>query len=478
MRRLVWIALVLTAACSKSGGNKEPEKQPVETPTPEAQPRPCEAAEAKGGMAMRWIDDDFDVALACAKQTDRPIVLDLWAPWCHTCLSMQTTVFTDKSFAADADKFVFAALDTDRENNADAVEKYPTSAWPTFYVIAPDGGVLARFVGGASIAQFHAFLDGGLRAKAGGTEGADAHLLAAERHLQKHQLEDAARELRAALKDAPKDWPRRSDAQTSLISTLDKSGDTAGCLELADRWLAAGDGGNAASASDFLYYATDCANKRATDEPDRVKHLREAAVARWQKLLADPEAPLSVDDRSDAMANLRETLDTLGKKSEAKAVAEKQLALLDDTAAKAPTPLAAMTYNWPRAEVYTYLGKPLDLVPALQKSVKDLPKEYDPPARLGWIYLQGGKLDEAAKWTEKALTMVYGPRKIRLLTQRAEIAQKAGDQATERKYRALVVKTYETLPASQVSKEAVDKAKQALAALDDTKPGKHAPSTH
>ena len=31
-----------------------------------------------------------------------PIVLDLWAPWCHTCMSMQTTVFIDPSFAGRA----------------------------------------------------------------------------------------------------------------------------------------------------------------------------------------------------------------------------------------------------------------------------------------------------------------------------------------------------------------------------------------
>ena len=61
--------------------------------------------------------------------------LDLWAPWCHTCLSMQTTVFLDPSFGADNTRFVFAKLDTDREQNAGPMEKLAISAWPTFYVI-------------------------------------------------------------------------------------------------------------------------------------------------------------------------------------------------------------------------------------------------------------------------------------------------------------------------------------------------------
>ncbi len=189
----------------------------------------------------------------------------------------------------------------------------------------------------------------------------------------------------------------------SLILTKQKRGDTAGCLDVADKYL--DDTGNAAVASDFLVTAMTCAEKRAKDDDDpaRIKALRERAVARWQALLADDKAPLSVDDRSDAMASLRETLDKLGKQDEAKAIAEQQRTLVDDAAAKATTPLAAMTYNWPRAEVYVYLHRPLELVPALEKSAADLPAEYDPSARLGWLFLKAGKLDEAATtWTDQA----------------------------------------------------------------------------
>jgi hypothetical protein len=50
-------------------------------------------------------------------------------------------------------------------------------------------------------------------------------------------------------------------------------------------------------------HAVGCAKEREKDEAERVKKLRERAVARWQSLVADPAAPLSVDDRSDAMAN-------------------------------------------------------------------------------------------------------------------------------------------------------------------------------
>jgi thioredoxin-like negative regulator of GroEL len=417
---------------------------------------------------MKWFEDDMSGAVACAQKSKRPIVVDLWAPWCHTCLSMQTTVFTDPSFAAERDKFVWAALDTDREQNAAALQTLAISAWPTFYVLSPDQKVLARFVGAASVQQFHDFLAAGVKAQAGGVAAADAHLLGAERALALKEYDTADAELAAALAAAPKDWPRRPELLNSIILTKLKKHDLAGCLATAEQHL--DETGNAAAASDFMVTAMMCADEREHDEPDRVKTLRERAAARWKQLLADPKAPLSVDDRSDAMASLRETLDTLGNKDEARQIAEQQRALLDDAAAKAATPIAAMTYNWPRSEVYVYLGKPLDLVPSLEKNARDLPAEYDPRARLGWIYYKGGKLDEAARWTDEALKLVYGPRKGRVLTQRADIAAAAGDHALEKQLREDAVKLYESLPASQQSPQALAQAKQALAGVGSAAP--------
>ena len=428
-------------------------------PTPQAQPGPCAKAESEGPLA--WIADDYAGALACARQKKVPLVVDIWAPWCHTCLSMQSTVFVDPSFAADKDRFVFAKLDGDKEVNAAALAKLSISAWPTFYVIGNDEAVLARWIGAASLADFHRFLDAGADATAGGQAAGDAHLLSAERALTAKDLATADTELTAALAQvAP---ARKPEVLNDLELVKAKRKDIDACLDLAEKYMV--ETGNTSMASDFLVSAMTCAEAAEKDKPDRVKALREQAAARWQQLLADPGSPMSVDDRSDAMASLREDLDALGKKDDAHAIAEKQRALLDAAAATAATPMAAMTYNWPRAEVYVYLGKPLELVHALEKSASDLPKEYDPRARLGWIYYKAGKLDDAAKWTDQALALVYGPRKARVLAQRADIAKAAGDAAGEKSFREQIVKTWESLPPGQQSPENLDKAKAALAAL-------------
>ncbi|MDX2087687.1 MAG: thioredoxin family protein [Kofleriaceae bacterium] len=457
MVRPVLLAALLLVGCKSDTG---PAADKAAKPLADAS---CAKAKPHGPLA--WFEDDYASALACAKSRNVPLVLDLWAPWCHTCLSMQTTVFTDASFAPLADKFVFAALDTDRPQNAEVVEKFPLSAWPTFYVIDAEQNVLARFVGAASLAQFHAFLDMGANASAG-VAGAAKHLLAAERALAAKDLATADRELTAALATAPADWVRKPDVLVSLMQTKQKRDDTAGCLAL----LAASidDTGNAASATDFIGVALPCVETQAKTNPGEGHALRERMITRLQKVLADPASSQSIDDRSDGMIYLRELLISVDRKDEATALAEQQRQLLEKAAATAPTPVAAMTYNWHLAEVFVFLGRPLEAVPALEKSAAALPDEYDPPARLGWLYLKAGKLDEAATWTERALALVYGPRKARLLGQRAEIAGKQGDTAGERRYRAEAVALWESLPPGQANPAALAAAKAALAAISPT----------
>jgi len=459
MTRLALLACVLGLGCKKS----EPTENAAATKP--AAGSPCAKAEPRGPLA--WIEDDYASALACAREKKVPLVLDLWAPWCHTCLSMQTTVFTDPAFAADATKFVFAGIDTDREANADVVGKFAPSAWPTFYVIGTDESVLARFIGAASVTQFRDFMAQGAQAAAGSGAVADARYLGGQRALAKKDFATADEELTAALAAMPENWPRRDELLNALVMVKSKRGDTKACLDVAEKYMDAA--GSNALATNFIEMGNGCAENAIESDPaqkDRATAIRDKSIARWKTILADPSAPLSIDDRAEALGYLRDALESSGKADEAKQVAEQSRALIDDAYAKAPTPLGKMTYIWPRAEVYAWLKRPLDLAADYAALAKQLPNEYDPPARLGWLYLKAGKLDDAAKWTERALGLVYGPRKARLLGQRAEIAKAAGDKHTERRNREQVVQLWQSLPAGQQNADALEAARKALVALD------------
>ncbi len=431
---------------------------------------PCTGAKAHGPLA--WFEDDYPAALACARATRRPLVIDMWAPWCHTCLSMQTTVLHDPSLTPFADRFVFLAIDTDREINARAVARLPLQNWPTFFVLSPDDeAVHERWLGAASIEQFRTLLkDGETAYLASRGDRAGIPLEPMMKLLRdgnqaaiKKDWPAAAAAWTQIVTGAPATWPRRSDVLVSLVSAHWKAGDVPACLDLAA--ARATETGNTANATDFLVWALECAGDDKAD-PARAKEVRELTVTRLSALIDDPTAPLSVDDRADAMMNLRTALDALGKKDEARAMAERELAYLADEAAKAPDAWAASTYNWPRAEVHVWLQRGLELVPALEKSATDLPREYDPPYRLAWVYMKSGEPAKARPWAEQAANLAYGARKVRLVGLRVEINKAMGDLAGERSARTELVKVLEALAPEHAQPEALTKAKAELAAID------------
>jgi len=250
---------------------------------------PCTGTVAHGPLA--WYEDDYAAALACARATKRPLVVDMWAPWCHTCLSMQTTVMRDASLTPLADRFVFVAIDTDREANAAVVARYPLQNWPTFFVVAPeDESVQERWLGAASIEQFRTLLKDGetayLATQRGGTlDPLLAGLRAGNQAALKKDWKAAAAAWAEVLAAAPADWPRRSDVLVSSIAALWKGGEVAACLDLA---LAQGGAtGTTANATDFLGWAHGCAgDKGPRRRPERHAHgeqrRRPAAFARRQ----------------------------------------------------------------------------------------------------------------------------------------------------------------------------------------------------
>ena len=75
-------------------------------------------------------------ARARAEQAQkRPIFVDAWAPWCHTCRFLRAYVFTDAALAKQAGRFVWLSIDTEKDRNAPFLAKFPVDVWPTLMVI-------------------------------------------------------------------------------------------------------------------------------------------------------------------------------------------------------------------------------------------------------------------------------------------------------------------------------------------------------
>lgn len=99
---------------------------------------------------VRWFEDDAEQALVAAQREKRLVFADLWAPWCHTCLSMRQQVL-DAEQVPELAGLVLLAIDTERAKNEEFLRQFPIGVWPTFYVIDPaTREVRGRWLGGAT----------------------------------------------------------------------------------------------------------------------------------------------------------------------------------------------------------------------------------------------------------------------------------------------------------------------------------------
>ena len=111
------------------------------------------AAPRSGADLVRW--RTFELAVAEARATDRPILYDFTAEWCPPCRLMQREVFADPQAAAELEsRFVpVRVLDRQREEGRNArwvdslQARYRVNAFPTLIVVGVDGHETTRVEG-------------------------------------------------------------------------------------------------------------------------------------------------------------------------------------------------------------------------------------------------------------------------------------------------------------------------------------------
>jgi hypothetical protein len=376
---------------------------------------------------------------------------------------MRAFVFTDKALARHAGRFVWLSIDTEREENAAFVEKYPIEAWPTLMVLDPRTGAAAlKWMGSATVPQLEKLLEDGERAVRGDGSGLEGQLALADKLNAEQKQAEAEALLRKLVAEAPADWSRRPRAVESLLFSLLEQHKLEDCARLAMAELPRLP--RSASSANLAANGLACALMSPKDAPWR-KEAASRLEADARAALAPPAIDMAADDRSGVYSALVEARDDAGDEAGKKKLAAEWLAFLEGEISRAPTAEARTVFDSHLLGACLALGEPARAIPYLEASERALPDDYNPPARLAVVYQRPSRLDEALAANTRALGKVYGPRKLRVLSLRSDLLLAQGDKAGAKQALEDALQHARSLPPAQVPKpllESLEKKSQKL----------------
>jgi len=337
---------------------------------------------------------------------------------------MRATVLTDAALAKHAGRFVWLSIDTEDEKNAAFLDRYPWEAVPTFEVLDGKTEKIAyRWIGAVDAPELVRRFDESESAfrrtdaeAAALPSSPDAAVLALS---MDGKDEECAKRALLLLPDLPRNGVKANVASTGL----------------------------------------DCAFGASEDAPWRAAALVTLEAAVRDALKYDG---LLDDDRSGLYGTLVDARDRQKDEAGGKATALLWLDWLDAQARSAPSPEARAALDGYRVSAALRAGAPERALAAIQASERELPKDYNPPARLAVVLRELGRYDEALAASDRALSRVYGPRKLTLLDARATILEKKGDAAGAKATLEQALAYAATLPKSQRPKGMIARIEKRL----------------
>jgi len=377
---------------------------------------------------------------------------------------MKAYVFTDASLERYAGRFVWLSLNTEDAKNAAFLKRYPIPALPTILVLDPSRDtVVLRYVGGASVAQVRRLLDEAENTvMAGRRSRADTLLTRADRLTSEGKQAEAVPLYVDAISSAPQSWKKLGRASEALIYALSMTNDQPRCATRALQLYPRVKGTPA--AANVAATGLACAVALDKEHPKR-RQLLDGLETATIEAFEDKKLVISDDDRSGLYIALIDARDAAGDDEEVIRLKYEWAAFLEGAAARATTPDQRTVYDSHRLAAYLDLGTPEKAVPMLEQSERDFPDDYNPPARLAMAWKELKEFDKALAASDRALAKVYGPRRISVLSVRADIYVARGDLAAAKETVRAALEAAKALPEGQRSERRITALEKRLASM-------------
>lgn len=377
---------------------------------------------------------------------------------------MKANVYTDKSLERYAGRFVWLSLNTEAPESAPFLKRFPIPALPTLLVLdAKRDAVTLRYIGGANVAQIRSMLDDAeQKHRSKLSAAADKMLVEADALASDGKHAEAAKAYEAAISSAPGRWKRFGRAAESLLFSLSLAYQHEPCatraLALYPKVKGKISSANVAATGLSCAVSLDKAHAKRGE-------LLTALEKATREVFNNRKLALSGDDRSGLYIALIDARDAAGDEEGMIALRSQWAAFLEEVAAGSKTAEQRAVYDSHRVSAYIGLGTPEKAIPMLEQSERDFPTDYNPPARLAYIYKEMKAYDQALAASDRALAKVYGPRKLNVLSVRADIYAGKGDTKAARETIAQAIEYAKALPEGQRSERRIAAMEKRLAGM-------------
>ncbi|HYI09117.1 MAG TPA: tetratricopeptide repeat protein [Thermoanaerobaculia bacterium] len=377
---------------------------------------------------------------------------------------MKAYVYTDKGLGRYAGRFVWLSINTEAAVNAAFLKKYPIPVLPTLIVLDPKrDSVALRYAGGATVPQLSKLLDEAEATYfARARSAADKLLVTGDAASSEGKHGPAAKAYTEAIAAAPRKWSSLGRAAEALVFAHSMANAGIACAEQAVSLYPRVKG--TVSAANVAAVGLSCAAGLDKAEPKRGTLLDKLEKA-TRETFDNPKIVLSDDDRSGLYLALIEAKDATGDDEGAIGLKAEWSAFLEGAAARAKTPEQRTVYDSHRVSAYMELGTPEKAIPMLEQSERDFPGDYNPPARLALAYKEMKEYDKALAASDRALARVYGPRKLSVLSVRADIYLAKGDPKAARETIVQAIELAKSLPEGQRSDRRIASLEKRLAGM-------------
>lgn len=106
----------------------------------------CFLLSTTASAKIKWADEPLRDVLVRAKVLEKPVMIELYATWCSTCIKLEDEVFKKDAGEKLSDRMLCLQYDAEKGKGLELAKKYNVISYPTVIILDKDGNEIDRIL--------------------------------------------------------------------------------------------------------------------------------------------------------------------------------------------------------------------------------------------------------------------------------------------------------------------------------------------